>query len=362
MSPFSPPRTRDPSDSASDSSDDSGVTAPLDLARFFSYSRDVLAILDQQGRILMVSPSVKRWLRYEVDDLADVALLDLVHSGDLEEVQARVREVSEVGAAADIDGRFRRADGGWLPMRWSLSRDGPKGLIYGVGRDRSGDLRRYEEARSREAADLRLRTAGELHDGVLQTLTAAGLQIAVAHRLMRADPAAAADVLRRLGEGLAAEQREIRLYVDEMNLEEPLWADVRIPLGDRVANMLDRISTIWGVGTSLDSELRDSFQAEFDRQVMRVVQEGVVNAARHGGATNVRVRLAETEDALDIALDDDGHGFPFVGVFTDRDLRDKRLGPVSLKRRVAQSGGTISIDSSPTGAKVRITVPVERGS
>jgi signal transduction histidine kinase len=51
-----------------------------------------------------------------------------------------------------------------------------------------------------------------------------------------------------------------------------------------------------------------------------------------------------------------------VGVFTDRDLRDKRLGPVSLKRRVAQSGGTISIDSSPTGAKVRITVPVERGS
>lgn len=308
-----------------------------------------------------MSPSVDRFLGYTPEELTGASLLGLVHPDDDAGVREQLRELTDTGSVSGVDGRLRRADGGWLPMRWSLSAHGPKGRVYGVGRDRSGDLRRHDEARNREEAELRLRTAGELHDGVLQMLTATSLQLEVARRLVKSDPDAAQEVLRRLDEGVRAEQREMRLFVDEMKIEEPLWAEGRLPLAERVDDMLHRISAIWGVETSLACDLPHAFDAEFERLVLRVIQEAVVNAARHGGAGSVSVRMADEGRAVAIELEDDGHGFPFQGDYSDRELRDQRLGPVSLKRRVRQGGGQMTIRSMPTGSWIRIDFPTNQG-
>lgn len=360
-SPSLPPWRLDAVDAQPESNEGSPALDPVELARFFGYSHDLLAILDGRGRVLALSPSADRFLGYPREQLTGVPMMSLVHPDDEDDVRERLRQLAETGAVSDLDGRLRRADGRWLPMRWSLSAHGPGGRIYGVGRDRSGDLRRHEEARNREEAELRLRTAGELHDGVLQMLTAASLQLEVARRLVATDPEAAQEVIRRLDEGMRAEQREMRLFVDEMRLEEPIWAQGRLPLEQRVDDMLHRISAIWGVVTSLDCDVVHAFDAEFERQVLRVIQEAVVNAARHGGAARVSVGMRGEGQAVVIELEDDGHGFPFKGDFTDQELKDQRLGPVSLKRRVGQGGGQMAIRSTPSGARIRIDFPVNHG-
>jgi signal transduction histidine kinase len=180
--------------------------------------------------------------------------------------------------------------------------------------------------------------------------------------MVRTDPEAAERVLAKLAENFSAEQRELRLYVDELSLEEPLWADRRIPLGERLADMLDRIQAIWGVGTSLDGNVGDTFDAELERRILRIIQEAVVNAARHGGANHVRVRVESGPEAILIELSDDGHGFPFLGNYDDQELKDQRLGPVSLKHRVGQGGGTIAIQSTQEGAMLQISLPTPRRS
>lgn len=360
-SPSLPPRRSDAADTLPDANGDAPALNPVELARFFGYSHDLLAILDGRGRVLAVSPSVDRFLGYAPEELTGVSLLGLIHPEDDAGVREQLRALADTGSVSGVDGRLRRADGRWLPMRWSLSAHGPKGRIYGVGRDRSGDLRRHEDARNREEAELRLRTAGELHDGVLQMLTAASLQLEVARRLVQTDPDAAQEVLRRLDEGVRAEQREMRLFVDEMKIEEPIWAEGRLPLAERVDDMLHRISAIWGVETSLACDLPHGFDAEFERQVLRVIQEAVVNAARHGGADSVLVHMADEGQAVTIELTDDGHGFPFQGNYSDQELKEQRLGPVSLKRRVGQGGGQMAIRSTPTGATIRIDFPTNRG-
>lgn len=359
-SPSLPPGRPDAVGVPPGSNGDPSPADPGELARFFYYSHDLLAILDGRGRVLSLSPSADRFLGYAPDELNGVPLMSLVHPDDEAAVHERLRQLSETGSVSDVDGRLKRADGRWLPMRWSLSAYGPKGRIYGVGRDRSGDLRRHEEARNREEAELRLRTAGELHDGVLQMLTATSLQLEVARRLVTADPEAAKEVIRRLDEGVRAEQREMRLFVDEMKLEEPIWAQGRLPLGERVDDMLHRISAIWGVVTTLDCDLHQAFDAEFERQVLRVIQEAVVNAARHGGATQVSVHMSDQGQAVAIELVDDGHGFPFKGDYSDQELKDQRVGPVSLKRRVGQGGGQMAIRSTDTGATIRIDFPANQ--
>lgn len=331
---------------------------PTELARFFGFSQDLLVILDDRGRMVHASPSSERLLRCAPESVLGRRLLGIVHPDDRRQVRTRARELVTMGSLANVECRMARADGTWIPMSWSFSAGGPTGRIYGIGRDLRAALRQREEARSREDAELRLRTARELHDGVLQTLTAAGLRLEMARRLMRSDVALADEVLSELKQSFMAEQRELRLYVDEMKNEEPVWADRRRTLVERVGEMLDRIGSIWGTHTSFSVELARDPSPAMERRILRIVQEATVNAARHGGARSVAVSLTGSEEGVDIELSDDGHGFPFQGDFDHDDLRERRLGPVSLKRRVADGGGRIHIRSTPEGALIRILLPM----
>lgn len=328
-----------------------------ELARFFGYSHDVLMILDAEGQIVMVSPSVERVLGYTVEELSGVRLVAHVHAEDRLLVEARVRALVQGEAESGLDVRHKGAGGTWVPMRWSLAL-GPEGRIYGVGRDLTRELRHREARLSQEVAELRLQTAMELHDGILQTLTGASFQIAVARKLVRQDPARAEAVLSALGRGISAEQQEMRLYVDEVKGGSPLWADGTVGLEGRIEGMLDRVSMIWGLTTVPLVHLPDGLSPETERRLLRVTQEATVNAARHGGARSVKVSIRLDGREILLEVSDDGHGFSFHGEFDDTELRERRLGPLSLKHRVAAAGGTLSIVSTPSGATLAVHIPL----
>lgn len=211
-----------------------------------------------------------------------------------------------------------------------------------------------------EMAELRLRTALELHDGILQTLTGAALQIAVARKLVRTDPDAAEKILQTLGDSVAAEQMEMRLYVDEIKGRSPVWTDGVGALPGRVEAALDRVGSVWGLTTSADVHIPREIGGELGRQVVRIVQEATVNATRHGAAENVAVSVSLDGSDVVLTVTDDGTGFPFKGEYDHEELKQKRLGPLSLKHRVEAAGGRISIDSRSDGATVTVRIPVPR--
>ena len=55
---------------------------------------------------------------------------------------------------------------------------------------------------------------------------------------------------------------------------------------------------------------------------------------------------------------DDGAGFRFRGRHDHATLGALNLGPVSLLERIAARGGSLSIDSSDSGASLSITLPL----
>ncbi len=327
-----------------------------ELARFFGYSHDLLAILDDRGTALVLSPSFERVLGWSVGEIAGLSMLRLVHPGDRAAVRARARELSPERRMLELDARMLRPEGGSVPTRWSLSL-GPHRRIYAVGHDRTAEASRAEAALSNEMAELRLRTAMELHDGILQTLTGASLQIAVARRLIHRDPAAAEQVLAGLGDTVAAEQQEMRLYVDEVKGQSPMWGAADLCLRERIATMLDRVCAIWGLAIELDADITSDPPAETGRQVLRIIQEATVNAARHGAAKAISVRVRHEGPDIAVRIVDDGHGFSFLGDLDTEALREQRLGPLSLKHRVADCGGRLAIRSTREGATISIWVP-----
>jgi signal transduction histidine kinase len=64
---------------------------------------------------------------------------------------------------------------------------------------------------------------------------------------------------------------------------------------------------------------------------------------------------------VEIAVEDDGSGFPFSGTYTLDELELLRLGPKSIQRRVRTLGGDLTLDSRPTaGATLKIRIPATR--
>lgn len=330
-----------------------------EFSRFFAHCNDVLVILDRDGRLLGLSPSAAQVLGYVTASLPKGSLLRLIHHADRLMVQAKIRDLRAGQPVSVLHVRVRRADGEWLPMGWSLAL-GPHGQIYAVGRDETEPVRRGESHLRQEMAEFRLRTALELHDGILQTLTGAAFQIAVARRLVRSDPDEAEQVLANLARSLAAEQQEMRLYVDEIKNPSPGWNGGGPGLRTRIDAMLERVSVIWGVQTDAHLRFPSGLSPETERCLLRIAQEAVVNAVRHGGARSISLKGGIEGREVLMELSDDGHGFSFVGEYDDAALRSQRLGPVSLKHRVAASGGEISIVSTPRGVRLSLRIPLSR--
>ena len=60
---------------------------------------------------------------------------------------------------------------------------------------------------------------------------------------------------------------------------------------------------------------------------------------------------------LRITVADNGQGFPFQGRYSQEELTRRRLGPRTLLERVTSHQGTLTIDSSSSGARLDIAIP-----
>ncbi|MBC7248377.1 MAG: PAS domain S-box protein [Actinobacteria bacterium] len=82
--------------------------------RLIDYALDVITVLDGEGRVMYNSPSLKRILGYEQDELNGRSCFDFVHPEDAPEVLKAFYESREKpGVSETVEYRFRHKDGSW---------------------------------------------------------------------------------------------------------------------------------------------------------------------------------------------------------------------------------------------------------
>jgi diguanylate cyclase (GGDEF)-like protein/PAS domain S-box-containing protein len=78
------------------------------------YSSDIVAILEDDGSIRYVSPSVERMLGYRPDDLIGKSAFDYVHPENIEFVSSSFAKAQEIsGVRPPMEFRVRAGDGSW---------------------------------------------------------------------------------------------------------------------------------------------------------------------------------------------------------------------------------------------------------
>jgi signal transduction histidine kinase len=90
--------------------------------------------------------------------------------------------------------------------------------------------------------------------------------------------------------------------------------------------------------------------------VVRICQEAIHNALRHGQASAIEVSLGADRDNVEIVVADDGVGFE-PGPAT----RGAGSGLAGMRERAREIGGSVTIDSRPgAGARVFVQLPAAR--
>jgi len=94
------------------------------------------------------------------------------------------------------------------------------------------------------------------------------------------------------------------------------------------------------------------------RELLRIVQEGLVNVRKHSGARHVLVRLGSNPERWSLIIEDDGKGFPFAGRFKQEEMEEMGKGPTIIKERVRLLAGELTVESNPgKGTRLEVIVP-----
>ncbi|MEI6419947.1 MAG: histidine kinase, partial [Sphingomonadales bacterium] len=195
---------------------------------------------------------------------------------------------------------------------------------------------------------IRLALARDIHDSVLQLLAALGFRLAA---LQRGIPAGTNQQrqLAELADQLTGSQQELRDYVQNLR-DQPGTRAARPEL----AALTDTLARQWDLACTLDPDMPElELPASLIGEIRQLVREMVANAARHGQARQISVALHRNTGALQLAVRDDGIGF---ATMADGSIQQ----PWSLKERVQDLGGTLTVDSGPGGSAIIIALKDRR--
>ena len=200
----------------------------------------------------------------------------------------------------------------------------------------------------------RKKISRELHDDVMQTLV--GINVALSALTKRPD----LDVVS-LRRNIARTHRLVR---SSLNAVHCFARDLRPAVLDDFG--LVPALQAYGLDLAARNKFRIRFRATGDVEsldgtqrtvLFRVAQEALLNVARHARARHVLVRLTRVPGAVRLGVQDDGKSFQVKATLAPG--KNKRLGLLGMRERVAMVGGMLTIESFPRrGTLVRAEIPV----
>jgi PAS domain S-box-containing protein len=195
----------------------------------------------------------------------------------------------------------------------------------------------------------RLQLGYELHEGLSQQLTGTGyLLSALQGRLQGISSPLAEETLHL--QGLIAQTVDRAQSLARGFYPVELEGFGLLAALEAIARNTERSSGITCVIES-DGSPSGDLRGPIAIQVFRIAQEAIQNVVTHSKARRVVIRLTTTENAIQLAIEDDGVGFP-----EDRD--DRGAGIRIMRYRAQMAGGRLELrNSQGGGAVVTCSVP-----
>ncbi|MCB1326234.1 MAG: PAS domain S-box protein [Spirochaetales bacterium] len=337
---------------------DARISAILDTAV------DCIIIIDDQGRIEEYNNAAERLFGYTRRETLgrNVSMLMAEPHRSAHDSYIRnflnSRQPRIIGSGREVPAR--RKDGEEFPVYLAVSE-----VLVGSRRYFAGILHDLTDLKAKEADLLllsarlmsvqeeeRSRIAREIHDVIGQSLIALKFFVAEIEYEF-SEVAGLGTRCRTVTEQINAIVRQAR---DLSHNLSPI-ALTEIGLAHAVRELIERMPRHGDLKIELDLDHIDRWPTlESDIHVYRIIQEAVLNAIKHSGASHILVVARKAGDRLHITVSDNGVGF------TDApEAIGPGLGLRIMKERAAALNGILRIARSGNqGAEVVLDVPFRR--
>src|SRR5215204_108076 len=282
--------------------------AEEELNRIVTLSPDLLCVAGFDGYFKRVNPAFEDTLGYTSRELLAKPFLEFVHAEDRGAASEEVARLNMGMPVSYFENRFLHKDGSNIWLAWKAVPVVEEGLLYAAARDIT-ESKRVEAAMAKVREAERSRIARELHDGVLQDLAAVvqGLEAARIEQKAQVGGREGDIQLHQEIDTLRHAASRLRRVVYDLRSQ-------KAPPFLKAVESLVEVNLQWDPDCKVRLEVQDDFLREIPddtgRELLRIVQEVLINARRHSEARNVRVSLeAEGANSIVAEVVEDGSGF-----------------------------------------------------
>ncbi|MBI5688476.1 MAG: sensor histidine kinase [Verrucomicrobia bacterium] len=240
----------------------------------------------------------------------------------------------------------------------TLARLAESSVAQGEELSRERDVRRRAEEDARlkqqlltQSLDEKIRLGRDLHDGIIQSLYAAGLTLESVRALLKENPDEAERRLEQTRASLNSAIRDVRAYIAGLTPDSLRRTGFARALSHLMSEL--RAGREAQIDLQIDDETAALLTPEQSLEVLQIAREAVSNALRHGQATKIAIRMHQGDREVCLLVQDDGSGFDPAR------NREGGHGLANMRARAELIGASLRIISQPAqGTRVLTTVPV----
>ncbi len=203
--------------------------------------------------------------------------------------------------------------------------------------------------------DERKRIGRELHDDILQDVSAFLIKLDICKMYPEKISIEKIEEMRMIAlktiDGIHNVIQNLRpTILDDLGLEAAIKWLLDKHLGEKGINHY----------LTIDAEPNRRFDPQVEITLFRIMQESIINIARHSEARNVFVIVKTEKDSVIVDIEDDGEGFDVHSVLRHTSDGGRGLGILGMKERASLLDGKVEVCSSPgNGTKVSLKIPLK---
>ncbi|WP_151734859.1 sensor histidine kinase [Paenibacillus tengchongensis] len=198
------------------------------------------------------------------------------------------------------------------------------------------------------ALEAREQLAGELHDGIAQSLFLLSVRIDKLEHSRRKG-----EVTNESIEQLRQTVHEVNRYVRQAiaNLKLPLSGEQSFTLAESVKAQLARLAREAMIEASLDWKLDDAALSAKDKaELLSCIREAMINVRKHTRADKVAISGYGDERSWSVTVSDNGAGIGHADPFAVQGSYGLRI----MRERAERMGWKLALTSGPEGTTVEI--------
>ena len=319
------------------------------VAAFGDIKRTFLASADRFLAIEYLDDKVDLERIYRIDRLPSETVFgaDSNDQGDLLVLSILLQYRSDILGAIHL---FFRDDD-------SFDLDSYSELLISIGQHLGSAVEKFrllEEESELLVMQERTRLSHELHDSLAQTIASLRIQIRVIDETFHSNDE----------KSIWHQMERIEYTIDQANHQlRELIAHFRIPINEQglissIEASIRQTQDEMGIPVYFQNEWpQQEFSEDVELNVLRIVQECLVNIRKHSHAESVRVLLSCRDDEFVVLIEDDGIGFEETAVVSQH---GRQLGLNILRDRASEINARLDIESEPDdGTRIHLQFSAE---